>query len=67
MSPFWTSQSRWPSQPGSSLQPGMLVSLGEPTRAKMRMHWSMSVLPSRMGLRSNISAKTHLDIVLGDA
>jgi hypothetical protein len=41
----------------------MLSSLGEPTNSKMIWAWLRSVLPSRMGLPSNISAKTQLVIV----
>lgn len=60
MSPFDPSQSLRPSHPGSSDQPGILCSLGLPSSLKMRTHWSMSERPSRIGLFSNISPKTHL-------
>jgi hypothetical protein len=41
----------------------MLSSLGEPTNSKMIWAWLRSDLPSRIGLPSNISAKTQLVIV----
>jgi hypothetical protein len=41
----------------------MLSSLGEPTNSKIIWAWLRSDLPSRIGLPSNISAKTQLIVV----
>lgn len=48
-----------PSQPGNCDQPGMFVSVGDPTRSKIICAWLRSLLPVRMGLPSNISPKTQ--------
>lgn len=48
-----------PSQPGSSLHPGIVWSFGEPTRSKIICAWFKSVLPIKIGDLLNISPKTH--------
>jgi hypothetical protein len=57
--PLLGGNARIASAPGSSLQPGMLRSVGEPTSSKMICAWWMSLWPARMGLRLNISPKTQ--------
>jgi len=52
-----------PSHPGNELQPGILSSLGVPTRLKISWAWLRSLLPERMGFPLNISPKTHLVLI----
>lgn len=49
-----------PSQPGSEFQPGMVSSVGDPTRSNIIWAWLRSLLPAKIGLPLNISPKTQL-------
>lgn len=49
-----------PSAPGNDLHPGIVSSVGVPTRSKMILSWFASLSPERMGLPMSISPKTQL-------
>lgn len=53
------SNSITPSQPGRSRHPGIVSSVGEPTRSKMILAWLRSLSPVKMGFCLNISPKTQ--------
>jgi hypothetical protein len=49
-----------PSAPGNCFQPGMVSSVGVPTKSNMILSWLGSLSPESIGLPTNISPKTHL-------
>jgi hypothetical protein len=59
MLPGYWPNPRIASAPGSSFQPGIVCSFGEPISSKIIWAWLMSLWPARMGLRLNISPKTQ--------
>lgn len=51
------------SAPGNCFHPGMVCSVGDPTKSKMISSWCASLSPARMGLPTSISPKTQLQWV----
>ena len=50
-----------PSRPGRFSNSGQVSTVGVPHNDQILSSWSKSVLPGRIGLRVNISAKMHLE------